>query len=185
MDVRNGSSRVELVGNELPGHRLWLTDTVDVLVEGNHIHDIPVGNSGGRIGVRLLRDVRPVVRGNRIENLVEDPIQAAEVDRGLIEGNVLRNAHPVSGQHTDAIQVLGANGLTIRGNFARDIEVQFRGAHPNAVVRNNIFEKVSGLADQKPPLFGVGSAHQRPLGRQNVRGAPQHGRTEGSRRAPR
>jgi hypothetical protein len=146
VDVGEGSSRVQLAGNELVGHRLWLYRTSDVLVEGNWVHDIPVGNSGGTIGVRLMHDVRAVVRGNLIENLVEDPIQVTNVTDTLLEGNVLRNAQPVSGQHTDTIHVLGANRLTIRGNVARNIAhgLMFTTFDPvDVTIENNVISQIT------------------------------------------
>lgn len=208
VNIRDGADHIAFVGNHVPGNRVWLDGTSDVLIERNHIHDIPNGHSGGTIGIRLMGDVRTVVRGNTIENLVEDPIQVTEVRDVLIEGNTLRNAHPVSGQHTDTIQVLGCDGLVIRNNHATDIEhglmftnfqatnvtiennlitnitggmgmkaegaygmpnlrvinntwwniryaVDFRTTHPNAIVRNNIFEKVTGLGDQPTAEYNL------------------------------
>lgn len=198
VDVRY-TDTIEFIGNELPGKTLWFMGTSETLVADNHIHDVSVAN-GRTIGVRFIGDSDLVVRNNLIEDLVEDPIQLSQVTGGLVEGNTLLNAHPVSGQHTDTIHVLGADDLTIANNYARNIAhglmftnfpandvtivnnvvsritnglalnayaggmaglrllsntfwespygVQFRRAHPNAVIRNNIFEKVDGLGVQ-------------------------------------
>ena len=84
---------VEIDGNDLPGERIWLEDTDHARVEQNYIHDIPASASG-KIGIRLIDDSNAVLRGNRIENLVEDPIQTTSTANVLIEGNVLVDAHP-------------------------------------------------------------------------------------------
>jgi Right handed beta helix region len=146
VDVKDGAHHVELVGNHLPGERLWLYHTDSVLVERNHIHDIPAGASG-KIGIRLIGDTNAVVRGNTVENLVEDPIQTTSTENVLIEGNLLRNAHPADGEHTDAIQTLGADGLVIRGNYIRDIAhgLMFTDKQASDVtLENNVVSLIEG-----------------------------------------
>jgi hypothetical protein len=196
--IRGGGRRIEIVGNDFAGQPLWLDDTAGVLVERNHIHDIPASASS-KIGLRLMHDRDTIVRANRIENLVEDPIQVTDVTNVQIENNTLRNAYPANGEHTDCIHVLGADGLTIRGNnisktqhclmftnfVARNVTIEnnvisdiagtgmkaqgdqgtpnlrllnntfhntgnlsLRGAQPNAVVANNIFEEIDSLGSQ-------------------------------------
>jgi chitodextrinase len=201
VDVRDAAHHVELVGNELQMKTIWTYRTVDVLLAGNHIHDVYSSTNGWRtIGIKSRHDVRLTIRNNRIEKLAEDPIQITKGQDVLIEANTLRDAHPDNGQHTDTIQVLGADRLTIRGNYGSDINhglmftdysaynvtiennvitrvktgmsahdvgdkmtnlkllnntwhdtswgVNLRTAHPNAIVRNNIFDKVSNLGSQ-------------------------------------
>jgi Right handed beta helix region len=155
-DLRAGAERIEIVGNDFAGHRLWVTDTVNVLIEGNHIHDIPASASG-KIGIRDLRGIGTVIRGNRIENLAEDPIQVTEVTGGLIESNTLLNAHPVNGEHTDCIQILGADGLTIRGNYIRDMEhcLMFTDfVAVNVTIENNV---VSAIESTGMKASGTGN----------------------------
>jgi hypothetical protein len=157
VDVRDGAHHVQLVSNHLPGERLWLYHTDRVLVEGNHIHDIPASASA-KIGIRLIGDTNAVVRGNRIENLVEDPIQTTSTTNMLIEGNELRNAHPANGEHTDAIHTLGADGLIIRGNYIRDIEhgLMFTDKQAkNVTIENNVLSQVNGQAMKAEGAYGM------------------------------
>lgn len=198
VDVTRSSAQVTLSKNEVRGVHVWLSRTSNVVIEGNRIHGL---RGGSAIGIRLLGDAGTVIRGNVIEDLISDPIQVGEVRDVVIERNVLRKAHPDNGQHTDAIQVLGARGLTIRSNQVTDVAhgfmftdaeardvviennvvahisnglglkaegsfgmpglrivnntwhdtrlgVDLRRSHPNAVVRNNIFDTVDGLEEQ-------------------------------------
>jgi hypothetical protein len=143
--------QIALVRNEFPGQFVWLDETTDVLVARNHIHDIPAG-SDGKIGIRDLGGQGTVIRGNRIENLVEDPIQVAAVRNVLVEGNVARNAHPVDGEHTDAMQVLGADGLVIRGNDFRNIQhgLMFTdGQAANVEIVNNVVADIDAGVGMK------------------------------------
>jgi hypothetical protein len=156
VDVRS-SQNIELIGNRLPGQRLWLQETDRVLVQGNHIHDIAADNTY-KIGIRLMRDTNTVLRGNRIERLVEDPIQVTKPRNALIEGNVLLDAHPAAGEHTDSIHVLGADGLTIRSNYIRDIEhgLMFTDFQPsNVTIENNVISRIDGQGMKAEGTYGM------------------------------
>jgi hypothetical protein len=151
------AQRIALVENDLDGQPVWLDDTTGVRVERNHIHDIPPG-ADAKIGIRLMGDRRTVIRGNRIENLVEDPIQVTGAVDVVITNNRIRNAHPADGEHTDAIQVLGVERLTIRGNVIRDVEhgLMFTDAQPSDVsIVNNVFAAVSGTALKADGTHGM------------------------------
>ena len=155
--LRDGVSRVAIVGNDFAGQPLWLDDTSGVLVERNHIHDIPASASA-KIGIRLMRDRGTVVRANRIENVVDDPIQVTDVAGVLLEGNVLLGAHPAGREHVDCIQVLGAAGLTIRGNHIRDVEhcLMFTDFQASGVtIENNVIADVEGTAMKADGTHGM------------------------------
>jgi hypothetical protein len=155
--LRDGVSRVAIVANDFAGQPLWLDDTSDVLIERNRIHDIPASASA-KIGIRLMGDRNTIVRANRIENLVEDPIQVTNVTNVLIDANVLRNAHPANGEHTDCIHILGANGLTIRRNHIRDMEhcLMFTDFPASDVtVENNVIADIEGTAMKADGTNGI------------------------------
>jgi hypothetical protein len=159
VDIDGGATKVQLVGNDLQGQHIWLSDTTNVLLEDNHIHDILNEGDGDTIAVRLIGDRRAILRGNRIERVVEDPIQVSGVQDVLIDGNELLDAHPDDGQHTDAIHVLGADGLTIRGNYIRDVEhgLQFTDKKPvNVTIENNVIAEVtSGYGMKAEGAYGM------------------------------
>jgi hypothetical protein len=151
------AQRIALVRNDLAGQPVWLNDTTDVRVARNHIHDIRAG-ADAKIGIRLMGDRRAVIRGNRIENLVEDPIQVTDAADVVIANNRIRNAHPADGEHTDAIQVLGVERLTIRGNVIRDVEhgLMFTDEQPSDVsIVNNVIAAVSGTALKADGTHGM------------------------------
>jgi hypothetical protein len=222
VELREEARHIALVGNELPTKTVWLHRTADVLIARNHIHDVYSNTNGWRtIGIKSRNDVRLTIRRNRIEKLAEDPIQITKGHDVLIEGNTLRDAHPDDGQHTDAIQILGADRLTIRRNYAYNVRhglmftdhaaynvtiennviarvrnmgmsahavgdkmpnlkllnntwhetrygVNLRSGHPNAIVRNNIFDAVSDLEKQ-------------PTAEHNLIGKPASGAKYGTR----
>lgn len=107
---------VEYVGNELTGSTIWMDHSYNTRIEDNYIHDGPPTSSTRKIGIRSISDNGFVFKGNHITRFVEDPIQVDTPVNGLIEGNELSYAYPQNGEHTDCIQVLGADGLTIRNN---------------------------------------------------------------------
>jgi hypothetical protein len=145
-DLREGAKRIQVVGNEFVAQRFWLQDTADVLIERNHIHDIPA-SATAKIGIRLMRGTNIAIRNNLIERLVEDPIQVTNVTNVQIENNTLRYAYPANGEHTDCIHVLGADGLLIRGNHISKTQhcLMFTNfVARNVTIENNVISDIAG-----------------------------------------
>ena len=126
----------------------------DILFEGNHFHDGPDSctvDSSEAGGVRAMTGTQGLtIRGNHFERLTGDAIQM-DGTGVLIEGNTFDHiqVRPGCGAHTDVIQSLGAEDVTIRGNVARDNDsgiLNSSADHQTSgwTIENNVFARSSG-----------------------------------------
>ena len=119
-----GNDHIEFVGNDLT-NAVNIRGSRDILFDGNHFHDGPDSctvDSSEAGGVRSMTGTQNLtIRGNHFERLTGDAIQM-DGTGVLIEGNTFDHiqVRPGCSAHTDVIQSLGAEDVTIRGNVARD-----------------------------------------------------------------
>lgn len=119
----------QIVGNDISPGYVKSYANVDPLIEGNYVHDVPgyPANIPDGYGIGLFtyndgsgskRNVRPVVRGNRIERTNASSIKTVSSTDALIERNSSDEAIDTTGGggHVDAVRVDGGVGLTIRNN---------------------------------------------------------------------
>jgi hypothetical protein len=144
-----GNDHIDLFRNDLtvatqvrPSH--------DLRFIGNTVHDLPGPPGKAEDGVGLwivtgeqgpLRNV--LIRGNRFSRLPNDAI-FTDADNVTVERNVFERIKSPDNNwaHADVFQGMGANNVTIRGNFARDNDsgiletiARVRGW----VIENNVF----------------------------------------------
>jgi Right handed beta helix region len=152
--VYSGNEHIRFVGNDLRGAVNVTGETSrDVLFEGNRFHDGPDAcqvDSSQAGGVRAHNTDGLVIRDNVFERLTGDAIQIAANDV-LIEGNTFDHiaVAPGCGAHTDVIQSLGAENVTIRGNVARDNDSGILNSSATRqvhgwTIENNVFVRSSG-----------------------------------------
>jgi hypothetical protein len=133
------SDHIDIVGNEFTTQGMLLKAPKDTLVEDNHIHDLQrqtpnpsswgnncdgcgIGTTGYYNGGAQDNTVNLTIRGNVIRRLPMDAITvgggASRVYGVLIAGNEVGYARRVNTlDHTDGIQLIGGNDITIRDNF--------------------------------------------------------------------
>ncbi len=148
-----GNDHISFVGNDLT-RALHVRGSSDILVEGNRFHDgrdsceVDSSDAGG---VRAFGGTqRLTVRGNRFERLTGDAVQM-DGTGVLIENNTFDHIQvaPGCGAHTDVIQSLGADEVTIRGNVARDNDSGILNSSATSQthgwrIENNVFVRSSG-----------------------------------------
>ena len=148
-----GNDHISFVGNDLT-RALHVRGSSDILVEGNRFHDgrdsceVDSSDAGG---VRAFGGTqRLTVRANRFERLTGDAVQM-DGTGVLIEGNTFDHIQvaPGCGAHTDVIQSLGADEVTIRGNIARDNDSGILNSSATSqthgwTIENNVFVRSSG-----------------------------------------
>ena len=148
-----GNDHIEFVGNDLT-NAVNIRGSRDILFDGNHFHDGPDSctvDSSEAGGVRSMTGTRNLtIRGNHFERLTGDAIQM-DGTGVLIEGNTFDHieVRPGCSAHTDVIQSLGAEDVTIRGNVARDNDSGILNSSADHQTRgwtieNNVFARSSG-----------------------------------------
>lgn len=122
-----GNDHIDMVGNDLTV-ATQVRPSTNLRFERNRIHDLPGPPGKPEDGVGLwivtgeqgpIRDV--LIRGNRFARLPNDAI-FTDADRVRVERNTFEHIESPSNDwaHADVFQGMGANDVTIRGNFARD-----------------------------------------------------------------
>jgi len=164
--INFGTRHLQLVGNDIsPGGILVQANTSDLLLEGNRIHDITVGDWPAGTALRIMgywssdpsksgvRDV--TVRDNRFENMSEDGIQAASFSNLVVDGNTFTRVRAAPWRqgidHADAIQSMGGDGLVVTDNvfYDNDAGVLVKdGITTGLQLVNNTFSKNDGYATQ-------------------------------------
>ncbi len=148
-----GNDHISFVGNDMT-RALHVRGSSDILVEGNRFHDgrdsceVDSSDAGG---VRAFGGTqRLTVRDNRFERLTGDAIQM-DGTGVLIENNTFDHIQvaPGCGAHTDVIQSLGADEVTIRGNVARDSDSGILNSSADSqthgwTIENNVIVRSSG-----------------------------------------
>ena len=148
-----GNDHIEFVGNDLT-NAVNIRGSRDILFDGNHFHDGPDSctvDSSEAGGVRSMTGTQNLtIRGNHFERLTGDAIQM-DGTGVLIEGNTFDHiqVRPGCSAHTDVIQSLGAEDVTIRGNVARDNDSGILNSSADHQTRgwtieNNVFARSSG-----------------------------------------
>ncbi|MEA2382691.1 MAG: hypothetical protein QOH72_2662 [Solirubrobacteraceae bacterium] len=148
-----GNDHIEFAGNDLT-NAVNIRGSRDVAFVGNHFHDGPDSctvDSSEAGGVRSVTGTQNLtIRGNRFERLTGDAIQM-DGTGVLIEGNTFDHiqVRPGCGAHTDVIQSLGAEDVTIRGNVARDNDSGILNSSADHqtngwTIENNVFARSSG-----------------------------------------
>jgi hypothetical protein len=148
-----GNDHIAFAGNDLT-NAVNIRGSRDILFEGNRFHDGPDSctvDSSEAGGVRSMTGTQGLtIRGNHFERLTGDAIQM-DGTGVLIEGNTFDHiqVRPGCGAHTDVIQSLGAEDVTIRGNVARDNDsgiLNSSADHQTSgwTIENNVFARSSG-----------------------------------------
>ena len=148
-----GNDHIEFAGNDLT-NAVNIRGSRDIVFEGNHFHDGPDSctvDSSEAGGVRSMTGTQNLtIRGNRFERLTGDAIQM-DGTGVLIEGNTFDHIQVRRGcsAHTDVIQSLGAEDVTIRGNVARDNDSGILNSSADHqtqgwTIENNVFARSSG-----------------------------------------
>jgi Right handed beta helix region len=148
-----GNDHIAFVGNDLT-NAVNVRGSRDIHFEGNHFHDGPDSctvDSSEAGGVRAMTGTQGLtIRGNHFERLTGDAIQM-DGTSVLIEGNTFDHiqVRPGCSAHTDVIQSLGAEDVTIRGNVARDNDsgiLNSSADHQTSgwTIENNVFARSSG-----------------------------------------
>ncbi len=148
-----GNDHIAFVDNDLT-NAVNIRGSRDILFEGNHFHDGPDSctvDSSEAGGVRSMTGTQGLtIRGNHFERLTGDAIQM-DGTGVLIEGNTFDHIQVRRGcsAHTDVIQSLGAEDVTIRGNVARDNDsgiLNSSADHQTSgwTIENNVFARSSG-----------------------------------------
>lgn len=113
-----GNDHIEFAGNDLT-NAVNIRGSRDIVFEGNRFHDGPDSctvDSSEAGGVRSMTGTQNLtIRGNRFARLTGDAIQMDGIGV-LIEGNTFDHIQVRRGcsAHTDVIQSLGAEDVTIR-----------------------------------------------------------------------
>jgi hypothetical protein len=148
-----GNDHIEFAGNDLT-NAVNVRGSRDILFEGNRFHDGPdscVVDSSEAGGVRSMTGTQNLtIRRNRFERLTGDAIQM-DGTGVTIEGNTFDHIQVRRGcsAHTDVVQSLGAEDVTIRGNVARDNDsgiLNSSADHQTSgwTIENNVFVRSSG-----------------------------------------
>jgi parallel beta helix pectate lyase-like protein len=148
-----GNDDIEFAGNDLT-NAVNIRGSRNIVFQGNRFHDGPdscVVDSSEAGGVRSMTGTQGLtIRGNRFERLTGDAIQM-DGTGVLIEGNTFDHIQVRRGcsAHTDVIQSLGAEDVTIRGNVARDNDsgiLNSSADHQTSgwTIENNVFVRSSG-----------------------------------------
>ena len=148
-----GNDHIEFAGNDLT-NAVNIRGSRDIVFEGNHFHDGPDSctvDSSEAGGVRSMTGTQNLtIRGNRFERLTGDAIQM-DGTGVLIAGNTFDHIQVRRGcsAHTDVIQSLGAEDVTIRGNVARDNDSGILNSSADHqtqgwTIENNVFARSSG-----------------------------------------
>ena len=148
-----GNDHIEFVGNDLT-NAVNIRGSRDILFADNHFHDGPDSctvDSSEAGGVRSMTGTQNLtIRDNHFERLTGDAIQM-DGTGVLIEGNTFDHiqVRPGCSAHTDVIQSLGAEDVTIRGNVARDNDSGILNSSADHQTRgwtieNNLFARSSG-----------------------------------------
>lgn len=128
-------TRVEFVGNDIGGTKagafILRCRVADVLIEGNHIHDIMASgdwwtgygiSSAGEPSCGVRTHLR--IRYNTIERVQKDGMELGDVRSGEIVGNVLRRINTGSGDptsHTDSLMIwANSENLLVKDNRITD-----------------------------------------------------------------
>lgn len=151
--------RVTLRRNDFPGAGIHMKTSRRVRIVRNRFHGLEgqtrgilaQGSSapGGRDNERI------VVRGNRFDDLQHDAIAFYNgYRRVLVEGNRISRVvqPPDFPMHSDGMQFMGGDRLTIRGNVIRDgsqgILVKDGAPSTHLVVRGNLIHDIEGAGLQ-------------------------------------
>ena len=150
LTVSGSSHHVEMIGGWLRGVSLQ-AGADSVLLEGNALTN-PNGT-----GINFSSDLsRPAVsnvtiRGNKIDGIAVDAIQAKHFKNLTVEGNEFANVRRPAGStaHPDVLQtVFGGENLVFRDNYVHDYDAQgffiADGTVTGVVVENNLFEGHEG-----------------------------------------
>ena len=152
------SNHLEISGNVFSTHGLLIRGVKDSLIGGNTISDIADGASApAGYGMWVNSYISPtdpdngltglVIRGNTFHNIPEDGIQlGGGNDYGtanvLIEGNRFDTIGATSSAaHSDSIQIIGGDRITVRGNTFRHVQDACMWGDDtlsNSVVENNL-----------------------------------------------
>lgn len=165
--VSSGSSNVAIVDNDVSPHGLMVRPgTQDVRIEHNFIHDIAPGDwprgyaiwSASSSGAG--RAERLTIKNNTITRVPLDAIQLGGTKDVLIEGNDISRVQRVAerGDHADVIQLLGSDGMVIRGNYFHDgVHGIWAGRIPmrGFVLENNVFVRFKGNTAQLSDLVNA------------------------------
>ena len=148
-----GNDHIEFVGNDLT-NAVNIRGSRDILFDGNHFHDGPDSCT-----VRVERGRRRAVDDRHAEpHDPRQPLRAPDRrrdpdgrDQHVIEGDTFDHiqVRPGCSAHTDVIQSLGAEDVTIRGNVARDNDSGILNSSADHQTRgwtmqNNVFARLSG-----------------------------------------
>jgi hypothetical protein len=154
IDIQPGeNARIQLVGNDIGGYTgvgINLRErSSDILVKGNHFHDLRQQGGDGTAGYGLrvsspeveISNLRVV--GNRFERLGHDAMEFGGVDGLLVEGNEVSGVdiEPGSGAHADPLFIwAGSRRVTVRGNSFHDNSqpVYLRGGTEQVLFENNL-----------------------------------------------
>jgi hypothetical protein len=128
-----GSHQVQVVGNDITPEGVMVRGSRDVLVEGNHIHDLrrdagcpsaPSAGNGYAVWLNSssgVRSARVTIRGNRIANVPHDGFQVGSTDDLLIEGNDVSGVEAEGcGDHSDVLQIVEGERIVVRSNRFHD-----------------------------------------------------------------
>jgi hypothetical protein len=128
-----GSHHLQVVGNDISPEGVMVRGSRDVLVEGNHIHDLrrdagcpsaPSVGNGYAVWLNSssgVRSARVTIRGNRIANVPHDAFQVGSTDDLLIEGNDVSGVEADGcGDHSDVLQIVEGERIVVRSNRFHD-----------------------------------------------------------------
>jgi Right handed beta helix region len=153
----DGSRGIELVRNDFSPHGVHMRDVDGVLIEGNRFHDLAPGASDGTCGCAIWgqawgeKAVRNVtVRGNLMTGLASDGVHFGNGRNIVIEHNTITSAfNSGDGAHVDAIQIMRAEPLVIRGNRIQNTQhgIMFTDlASRGVLIENNVLAQVRAYA---------------------------------------
>jgi nitrous oxidase accessory protein NosD len=147
------SRGVVIRGNRLRGlsnDAIQLGSAQDVVIEGNLISNVhPAGFDEHADALQVVGGRNIALRGNEIRDVEHGLLFTDKaVEDVTLENNVI--AHVTGGLGMKTEGTYGMPGLRVINNTWYDTRygVQFRAPHERAVVRNNIFDQVNGLALQ-------------------------------------
>ena len=144
-----GNDHIDMVGNDL-AVSTQVRPSTDIRFLDNKVHDLPgpPGKPTDGVGIWVVTGeqgpIRNVlIRGNSFSRLPNDAI-FTDADRVTVENNTFDHIHSPDNRwaHADVFQGMGANFVTIRGNFARDNDsgiLETIAAVRGWVIENNVF----------------------------------------------